>query len=435
MHDNRDLDASFGLTPGAEIDWWTMLGDPTFLADPYPWLERVRERGGVQFDPQSGVFFVLSHKAFSTIMKSPALGRDTRHWTQGWTHPDYRDAVPVGFELFSSFQPQMINSNPPEHGRMRGVYEPAFRSQAVTRLTEMVQAEADRLLDRLPTDGSTVNLIEAYAAPMPLRVLCNLFEVPEAMDDEIGRWSASLIRIGDIMLSAEQKVEALDALREFKDFLRAYIAERGDRTKDQAGDGLMDLAISAFRDGTLDEEETLTNLVSMLVAGHETTVTLIGNGLMLLQRYPDQRERLVEDASLDRTAIEEFMRFEPGGNMVLRVAVEDVEIDGVRISGGSPVIGLIGACNRDPERFADPQVFDVGRRPNTHLTFGGGAQICICAPLARLEERIALRSLLDRFPNFEPAGEPVWRLDRMNARGLSNLPVWLGPPRSGVGGL
>ncbi len=354
------------------------------------------------------------------MARAPQMGRDTRLWRDGWSTPAYRERDPLGYELFSRFQPQMINVNPPDHRRMRGVFESAFKPAAIAALAPMIQAEADRLLDMLG-EGGEVDLIEHYAAPMPLRVLCNLYDIPADMDDSIRRWSASLIRIGDIMMTAGQKAEALAALNEFKDYLVGYLAER----RKHPGSCLIDTLIAAWDDGTLNEEEALVNLVSMLIAGHETTVTLIGNGMLCLLREPEQLARLRGDRSLTPTAVDEFLRYEPGGNMILRVAIEDFALGDTVIPAGSMAIGLIGAVNRDPASFAHPDRLDIGREPNHHFTFGSGAHVCIGAGLARLEGRIAFDSLLDRFAGIELAGEARWRLDRVNARGLACLPVRL----------
>ncbi|KAB7619602.1 cytochrome P450 [Alkalilimnicola sp. S0819] len=407
--------------PDAGIDWWAMLSDPAFLEQPYGELCRLQRLGPVHFDAASGVYFVLGHEAFSRVVKSSRMGRDTRLWRDGWATPEYRERDPLGHRLFSEFHAQMINANPPDHGRMRGVYECAFKPRPTKALEPMIVEQAHKLLAAMPERGE-VEMIQAYAGPMPLRVLCELFDMPPAMDDQISRWSDALIRIGDIMISQAQKREALSALTEFKDYLRGHLAER----REAPGESLMDMAIRANDEGVLNEEETLVNLVAMLIAGHETTVTLIGNGLMLLLRHPEQLQRLRAQRELMRTAIEEFLRYEPGGNMVLRVAIEDFQLGDVRIPAGAPVIGLIGAVNRDPARFERPDELDLARRSNAHFTFGGGAHFCIGAPLARLEADIAFNALLDRYSQLELAGAPQWRLDRMNARGLARLPVRVG---------
>ncbi len=405
-------------------DWWTMLTDPAFLENPYPELRRLQEQGPIHLDTGSGVYFILGHAAFTRVVKAPEIGRDTRHWKNGWYNEEYRRRDPVGYRLFDDFQHQMINRDGADHKRMRGMWQSSFSAPAMNALAPMIQAEADRLLGRLPDQGE-FDFIEDFAGPMPLRVLCNLFNLPAALDDDIRRWSASLIRVGDIMMTPEQKQEALNALNAFKDFLRATLAER----RSNPDDSLLTVVIRAQDEGRLNEEETLVNMVSLLVAGHETTVTLVGNGLLLLLRNPGQMERLRGDRSLVRPAVEEFLRFEPGGNMVLRVAAKDVDICGTLIPAGSPIIGMIGAINRDPARFDRPDDLDVGRTGNAHFTFGGGPHFCLGAPLARLEGQIAFASLIDRWPSIALAGQPEWRLDRLNARGLRTLPVTVGRAR------
>lgn len=412
-------DANAGAVRGH--DWWAMLTAPAFLEDPYAQLRQLQAQGPIHLDEQSGIYFVLGYEAFSAVVKSPKIGRDTRGWNPGWNSEEYRARDPVGHELYKGIQPQMINVDGADHQRMRGMWEAAFRPQSIAESGAMIQAEADRLLGRLPDEGE-VDIIRDFAAPMPLRVLGNLLSLPPSMDDNIHRWSEALIRVADVVISAEEKQQALDALIACKDYLRGFLAERR-----AAGDtSLTGIIIRAQDDGVLNEDETLVNMVSMLIAGHETTVTLIGNGLKLLLDNPEQMERLRADRSLVRPAVEEFMRCEPGGNMILRVAREDVEICGTLIPGGSPLLGMIGAVNRDPARFKDPDSVDVGRVGNAHFTFGGGPHVCLGAPLARLEGQIAFNALLDRWPSITLAGKPEWRVDRLNARGLRTLPVKVG---------
>jgi cytochrome P450 len=403
------------------VNWFAILSAPEVLQNPYPTLARLRERGSVQRDPASGVFFVLSHEAFSQISKSPCMGRDTRKWKDGWDRPGAAAEDPVGHRLLTEFSPQMINVDPPDHARMRSVYEPVFHPASVARMTQAIEAETMRLIESMPAHGE-VEMIGAFAAPLPLRVLRNLFEMPPEMDDQMSQWSSALIKIGDIMMTQDQKKEALATLSDFKSYLTDYLVAR----RAAPGDGLIDKVIAAQDSGVLDEEETLINLVSMLVAGHETTVSLLGNGLLALVENPGELTRLRDDRSLVRTAVEEFMRYYPGGNMILRVALEDTEVDGVHVPAGSLLVGLIGAVNRDPQRFEEPDQLRIDRRPNAHFTFGGGAHFCIGAPLARLEAQIGFNRLLDRFASLKLAGRAVWRTDRMNARSLDKLPLLVG---------
>lgn len=402
----------------SSINWWQRLADPEYLENPYPELKQLQALGPIHYDPLSDIYFALGHEAFSKISRSKQMGRDTRVWTYAWNTEENRERDPLSYRFFKEFQPQMIMSNQPDHRRMRAVYEPVFRPRSVAAMADMIRSEAQELLDVLPAQGE-IDFIDAFAGPLPLRVLRNLFEMPKAMDDQVSAWSAAIIKAGDIMMTAEQKAEAYAALMAFKTYLKDHLAKR--RLK--PGDGLIDTVIAAFDDGTMDEDETLTNLVAMLIAGHETTVTLIGNGMMILMQNPDQLTRLRQDASLIPSAVEEFMRVEPGGNMILRVAIEDFEVAGTVIPKGAMVIGLIGAVNRDPAVFANPDSVDVGRHPNPHLTFGAGVHFCVGAPLARLEGKIAFEMFLNHCADLTLAGKPAWRLDRMNARGLGKLPL------------
>lgn len=403
-----------------DIDWWSLISNKKYLKNPYPQLKELQKLGPIHLDKKTGIYFVLGHHEFGLIARSSKMGRDTRLWREGWFNPDNKVSDPTSYELFSEFQSQMIMMNEPDHGRMRSVYQQAFKPSAVATIRPMIERETDLLLEQLAATND-VDLIENFAAPLPLRVLRNLLEIPADMDQDMQRWSASLIKIGDVMMTQEQKVEALLALREFKYYLRDHIKYY--RSSHQ--NTLMNSVISAFENGFMSEQETLTNLMSMLVAGHETTVTLIGNGMLSLLRHSDQRNLLISDPILIETAIDEFLRYEPGGNMILRIAIEDFELDGITIPAGSMAIGMVGAINRDPLRFNQADILDIQRKPNPHFTYGAGIHICIGAPLAHLESEIAFNKILKQFPQIELSGEPVWRLDRLNARGLETLPVRL----------
>lgn len=406
----------------SDVNWWGLLTDPDYLADPHPHLHRLRAMAPVQRDDWSGIFFVLGHDAFNAMVRAPQMGRDTRLWTNGWARPGGQEEDPLSHALFSEFQPQMVNSNPPDHRRMRDVYEKAFIPAAIRRLEDPIRAECRTLLEAFPADGSPVDFMTAFANHLPARVSRMLFEIPQDMDAQIADWNRALIRIGDIMMTPAQKGETLDALRAYKAYLRDHLATR----RSNPGDGWLALALKAEADGRLSEEETLCNLLG-LVTGNETTVNLLGNGLLSLLRHPRQMAALRAEPTLMRSAIEEMLRFEPSLNFILRVAISDYQCGDVTMPAGSLAIGLIGAVNRDPARFADPDVFDIARKPNPQVIFGGGPHVCIGAALARMQGEIALGSLLERHPEIALAGEPAWWTDRTNQRGLERLPICVTP--------
>lgn len=412
-------DATPGAPTGDEINWWGMLTDPAYLRDPYPDLARLRARAPVHYDPASDIYFVLGHREFGRMAKAPEMGRDTRGWKNGWNTPENAAKDPTSYALFSEFNRQLVNMNPPDHKRMRAVYEDAFQAADLAAFEEMIAREAAGLIAALPA-GEPADFMTGFANHLPLRVARNLFEIPPEMDPELAGWNAALLKIGDILMTPDQKAAALGALREFKAFFKDHLASR----RADPGDGMLGRTIRALDAGALDEEEALNNLVGMF-SGNETTVTLFGNGMLSLLKNPDQLARLRADRDLLPTAVEEMLRFEPGIHFILRVAVEDYDLGGLTIPAGAMAIGLVGAFNRDPARFPEPDTFDVGRKPNPHFLFGGGPHICIGRALARLEGRVAFGMLLDAFPEIALAGEPEWWVDRTNQHGLKSLPLLL----------
>lgn len=408
---------SGSLLPSSAIDWWTLLTDPDYLRNPYPKLKRIRELAPIHRDLASGVYFVLGHNEFELMAKAPEMGRDTRLWANGWSTPENKLRDPLSYQLFSEFQQQMVNSNPPDHRRMRAVYEKALRPVHMSQFMPMIKTECKRLVDALPLD-TPFDFMTTFANHLPLRVSRNLFELPSSIDQQLAHWNAALIKIGDIMMTQEQKRDAQSALREFKAYLRDHLASR---TAGQ-GEGFIGLAIEALADGIMDEEESLNNLLG-LISGNETTVTLLGNGMLTLLRHPEQLEKLRINRGLIRTAIEEILRCEPGINFILRVAISDFQCGEVCIPAGSIAIGLVGSINRDPARFVDADIFDISRQPNAHSIFGGGPHVCIGAALARMEAHAGFTALIDRFPRIEISGDPVWFVDRTNQRGLKTLPL------------
>jgi cytochrome P450 len=406
--------ASFG------VDWWTLLTDPAYLRDPYAEMKRIRELAPVHYDPTSGVYFVLGYREFDSMAKTTQMGRDTRFWANGWSSPENRLRDPETYELFTEFQPQMINANAPDHKRMRAVYEKAFRPHNMAQYLPMIEAECERLLNALPID-TPFDFMTTFANLLPHRVSLNLFDLPPEMEESIWQWIAALSWLGNIVMTPEQKREAQIAQREFKNYVREHLATRsGD-----PGEGFIGMALAAAEHGTMDDEETLNNVV-MLISGSRTTLTLLGNGMLTLLKHPDQFEKLRANRDLIRPAIEEMLRYEPGSSLIPRAAITDFQCGNVSIPTGSLAIGLVGAINRDPVRFENPDVFDITRLPNPHSVFGGGPHICIGKALARITAQVAFTALMNRFPKIELAGDPVWWTDRSDQRGLQKLPLRLG---------
>ena len=402
------------------VDPSLVMFDPAFRLDPHPALRELRRGGEVLRSETTGVYFVLGHPEAIFVHRSTKLGRDLRLWKSPlcWSGDARRERDPVGFRMFSEFQPQMFNSNPPDHRRMRSVFQHAFTPVKVARMEELVREEAAELIEAMPASGE-VDLMHALAGPLPVRVIARLFDVPREDANRLVQWSDEMIPVLELTITRPQKQIALDAMLQFKAYLRDFVATR----KRTPGDGLVDHVIAAEAvEGELEEDELITNLLGMLVAGHETTTNLIGNGALSLMRNPESLARLRAEPKLLSTAIEELLRFEPPVNTNARVAIEDVVVGGVEIPAGSMLMAMLGAVNRDERVFADPDRLDVARDPNPHQTFGGGMHHCIGAPLARLEARVAFELLLARHGTIELVAEPQW-LDRINVRGLASLPL------------
>ena len=400
-----------------EIDWWGVLTDPEFLKNPYPELNRIRDLAPIHFDSTSGIYFVLGFPEFSLMSKANEMGRDLRFWVNGWNSPASRERDPETYELFKEFQPQMINANQPDHRRMRGVYEMAFRPIDMAQFLPMIEKECRILVDAIP-ENETVDFMAALGNPLPHRISLNLFDISHDMAEPIWDWIAALSWLGNIIVTPDQKAEAKVAQTAFKAFFHDHFFTHHDKWTE----GFMGMTRAAFDEGTMDEEETLNNLV-MLVSGSRTTLTLLGNGLVCLLDNPDEFAKLRADRSLMRSAIEEMLRFEPGSSIIPRAAVTDYQCTNVTFPAGSLAIGLVGAISRDPQRFDAPNTFDITRQPNPHLVFGAGPHVCIGKSLARMTTEVALTMLMDRFAKIELAGDPQWWTDRSDQRGLHHLPL------------
>jgi cytochrome P450 len=394
----------------------TALGTPEGRADPYPLYAALHEIGEViQTGPDDVI--VAGYDAINVVLRDPGFGvSDASNFDMSL--PRWRDNP-----VFVQGADWLLNLNPPRHGRIRSQMARAFTARRIAALEPAIAAMADGLLDAMAdrgADGSAVEFMHDFAYLLPVTVICELIGIPEA-DREgfrpIARDLAGVFELTDINTLPAINAAATELLAYFT----ALAAERRAAPRDDLLSNL--LAVSESGDGRLDEAELLHNLTLLLVAGFETTTNLLGNGLQIVLHDPPAGEA-VRDGSVPASAfVEEVLRYDSPVQLTGRVGY-DTSLGGVAMAEGSGVVTLLGAGNRDPRRFTDPNRFDPARPDGGPLSFGGGAHFCIGAALARLEGAVAFPRLLRRFPKISAAGEPT-RRDRLLLRGFDTLPVTL----------
>jgi hypothetical protein len=323
--------------------------------------------------------------------------------------------------LYEHHTTSMVFSDPPLHTRLRRLVMGAVNQRAIARMEASVVSLVDRLLDAMAAKRE-VDLIDDFAGLIPVEVIGNLLNVPHADRGPLRAWSLATLAALEPVPTPEMLERGNRAVVEFKTYLRDLVAHRRAHPLDPDED-VMTRLIGGEADGEkLSEEELIQNCIFLLNAGHETTTNLIGNGLELLIRYPQQARRLREDPSLVPAAVEEMLRFESPIQLNNRRLLQPSDVGGRTFPAGTLVNISIGAANRDPAQFADPHAFDVARKPNRHVAFGQGDHACVGMNVARLEGRIAIGRLLARFPTLEARGAPE-RDRRVRFRGFRRLPA------------
>lgn len=390
------------------------------LQDPYPTYARLHEEGPVHYVDVGGkwaVWAVFRHSECSAIAKDQRLSAKRANQLL-LSLPISRQAEFK--ELARYFSLWMIFMDPPEHTRLRKLLNKGLSPAAVENLRPQAEAIVARMLDRLKP-GSEVELMSEFAHRIPVQIISGLLGVPDALYDTFVKASDAIATFrGNPGRSVEDARAAQDALVELTAFFRKTVAER----RRNKGSDLISLLIDIEEGGeVLTEEELYAQCVSFLFAGHETTRNLIGNGIYSLLRYPEQMAELRSKPEMIRSAVEEFLRFESPVQFTARVLKEDIEVCGQRIPKGWTILCMLGAANRDPRQFDQPNELNLSRRNNQHLAFGAGIHFCIGAQLARLEGQIAIQSLIQRFPQMKLATtRPQWA-STFGLRGLTALPI------------
>ncbi|HEV3472082.1 MAG TPA: cytochrome P450 [Actinomycetota bacterium] len=385
---------------------------PKTHADPYPIYAALRAEGPVHRTPRDA-WLVLAYEPAVAILRD-----HDRFSVEHSKYRKQRDDAPLG-PTERGLENIMLFKDPPDHTRLRTLVNKAFTPRIVERLRTRIHEIVDELLDAA-ADRGEMDVISDFAYPLPVRVIAEMLGVPAEDRDRFKQWSRGVAPILDPDIDAE----TFTSVAESGLYLAAYFDELVQKRRAEPKADLVSELIAAEDQGEkLTEEELRATLILLLVAGHETTMNLIGNGLYALLRNPEQWQRLVEDPSLSRTAIDELLRYDGPVHLTARTATSDVEIGGTRVEAGEMCVVVLGAANRDPEQFPDPDRLDVGRSPNKHLAFSAGGHFCVGATLARVEGQIAFETLVRRFPNIALASEEVRYRPTVTLRGLEALPV------------
>jgi cytochrome P450 len=390
------------------------------LQDPYPTYARMHEEGPLHYIEVANkwaVWSIFSHVECASIAKDPRLSAKR---AKQMLLPLPLSRQSEFSELTRMLSLWLIFMDPPEHTRLRKLLNKGFSPAAVEGLRPQAEAIVDRMLKPLQ-HGSEVELMSHFANPMPVCIISELLGVPQAMYAAFVDASRAIAAFrGNPNRTVEEARAAQDALIELTEFFRKTVAER----RRNKGNDLISLLIDIEEEGeVLTEEELYAQCIALLFAGHETTRNLIGNGMYTLLKNPQQTAELRQNPELIRSAVEELLRFESPVQFTARVLKEDIEICGQLIRKGWTVQCMLGAANRDPKQFKEPDQLDLRRLNNQHLAFGAGLHFCIGAQLARLEGQIAILNLVQRFPKMKLAGPPPEWASTFGLRGLKSLSV------------
>jgi cytochrome P450 len=395
------------------------LLDPTYKANPYPTYAELRSEAPVYratLPDGRGVWLVTRYEDVVAVLKDERFVKD---WRKAMT-PEQLVQIPSIPEAMRPLSENMLDKDPPDHERLRRLVSKAFTPRLIERMRPRVQEIADALLDAVE-EGGEMDLIDDYAFPLPIIVIAELLGVPAEARNNFREWSNAAVS-GDTTQEYVEKV-LLPHMEAFVGYLRAMFEEKRKNPKED----LISALVRAEEAGDkLSEDELLAMVFLLLIAGHETTVNLIGNGTLALLQHPGELQKLKSDPALIKPAVEELLRYDgPVETSTERFAREDVRIGDTVIPKGEMVMVVIAAADHDPERFPEPDELDITRPDNKHLAFGKGIHHCLGAPLARMEGQIALGTLLRRMPNLRLKGSPeslTWR-PGLVLRGLRSLPV------------
>ncbi len=384
---------------------------PEFYDNPYPTYRALRENEPVKRMPNGSYFLTRYDDLVAAYKNTKVFSSDKKKEFS----PKYGDSL-----LYEHHTTSLVFNDPPAHTRVRRLIMGALSPRAIAGMEGDIVKLVEMLLDRLAAKGK-VELIGDFASAIPVEVIGNLLDVPHDEREPLRDWSLAILGALEPVISPEVFARGNKAVKDFLAYLEILVARRREKPGNPDRDVLTRLIQGEDNGERLTAKELLHNCIFLLNAGHETTTNLIGNGLVALSNHPGEKKRLIENPDLIKPAVEEMLRFESSNQLGNRMTVEPFELGGIALPAGTPVTLCIGAANRDPQQFADPERLDVGRTPNRHLAFGTGAHQCAGMALARLEGAIAISRFLARFLNYALNGEPV-RGGRVRFRGFLSVP-------------
>ncbi len=412
-----ELGAAAARAVAANFDLKRLSAD--FLDDPYPTYRALR-----LFDPlhrmPDGSYFLSRYDDCLAVYRGAEIWSSDKKLD---FRPNFADSP-----LYEHHTTSLVFNDPPYHTRVRRLLAPAFTPRALSALQDRIEALVDRLL-QAAADKGEIDLIADFASAIPVQLIGDMLGIPPDERAPLRGWSLAILGALEPVLSPQQFTGGASAVPEFKDYLNAIIGERLHNRLNDPAEILSKLIeasefASAGEGEKLSKLELIHNCIFLLNAGHETTTNLIGNAVDLLIRHPDAMADLRAHPDAMETAVEEFLRMESSNQLGNRRAVKDTTLGGIAMQAGTYVHIGIGAANRDPAQFRDPERLNIRREPNRHLAFGNGIHTCAGMSLARMEAQVALGRLLKRFSRIEPAGTPV-RGGRARFRGFTSYPVRL----------
>lgn len=379
--------------------------DPTFFQAPYPFYERARQAGDIFWWTDYDMACAVSHKMVHAVLRDRRMGRECP--------AELAPAIPRHLAPFYDVEAHsMLELEPPRHTRLRALVLRAFTSRTIAALAPDIRALCHQLIDDFP--ARPFDLLTQYAQPVPVVIISRLLGVPEERADDLVRWSNAMVAMYQARRTPQIEAEAITATNDFVTFMRGYIAKR----RKTPTDDLISTLIAAEQDGEkLSEDELITTCILLLNAGHEATVHTLGNGSKTLLAHGV--------TTITEATVEEIIRFDPPLHMFTRWVYEDLSLGAHHFKRGDQIACLLGAANRDPLAYDQPDVFDPARKGPQNTSFGGGIHFCVGAPLARLELQIALEVLFDRYPDLRLAEAPRYG-DVYHFHGLERLMVTTG---------